>query len=83
MNIIIKNSKWKKKDIKWIFGDFDSVEDYEIIEAKEIQDLLVKIGAYKSRSECRRAGREGELPTGYNEFKASKKLYLYIWNPNG
>lgn len=45
-------------------------------------DILCKdLGIYKSTSEARRAGRIGNIPKGYSEIKASKKVILYVWNP--
>lgn len=50
--------------------------------AVDLPNLLVELGAYKSTSEARRAGREGLIPKGYTELRASKKYgTIYIWNP--
>ena len=86
MNVIIKSSKWRESDIPMIFGDNDDnvpKEEYpEVVDAKDIPDLMVKLGIYQSRSESVRAGREVKIPEGYTGmYKASKKHYLFIWNP--
>lgn len=50
--------------------------------ATHIPDLLFQLEIYKSRSEARRAGREGAIPAGYSELRASKLVpRLCIWNP--
>ena len=77
MNIIIKTSDYTKRDIEIIF------EDEPVIFMEDVTlDILCKdLGIYKSTSEARRAGRIGNIPKGYSEIKASKKVVLYVWNP--
>lgn len=77
MNIIIKTSDYTKRDIEIIF------EDEPVIFMEDVTlDILCKdLGIYKSTSEARRAGRIGNIPKGYSEIKASKKVILYVWNP--
>ena len=77
-NIVISDSPWLDSDIKTIFGD----EDVYFAESNELSTLMKELGVYKSASEARRANRHGEIPAGYShDFKASKKIRLYIWNP--
>ena len=61
-----------------VFGD----EDFLVSSQDQLPNLLVELGVYKSCSIARRAGRIGEVPTGYTELKASKKNDIYIWNPD-
>jgi hypothetical protein len=43
---------------------------------------LKEMNIFTSTSEARRAGRDGPIPQGFtNDFKASKKRRLWIWNP--
>jgi hypothetical protein len=75
MNIIITDSKWDCSD----FNLFD--EPIYFMTAKDLPNLLVKAGVYRSTSQARRAGRVGDVPKGWTELKASKKHTLWIWNP--
>lgn len=77
-NIVVKSSAWCDSDIKTIFED----EDVLFTEAVDLPSLLVELEIFKSKSQARKAGRDGAIPDGYtHEFKASKKRRLYIWNP--
>lgn len=77
-NIVINDSPWLASDIPTLFED----EDVLYVTANELSALMKEIGVYKSTSEARRANRHGDIPLGYTEFKASKKVRLYIWNPS-
>lgn len=77
-NVIVKNSAWIEQDIKSLFGD----EAVHFTEATCLSVLMKELGVFKSTSEARRAGRFGPIPEGFTfEFKASKKVMLWIWNP--
>lgn len=77
-NIVIKQSAWTDRDIELLFGD----EDVHFTEATDLPSLLKEIGVFPSTSQARRAGRVGDIPTGFTHaFKASKKRRLWIWNP--
>lgn len=79
INIIIKSDFVRKSDQDDLFGD----EKVIYIENPEtLQDLCVKLGTYKSKSQARKAGRIGDIKTGYTEYKSSKKVFLFIWNPS-
>lgn len=78
MNIVIKDSKWHSSDLQTLFGD----EEVSILEADDISRLAVIIGAYPSTSQARRAGRIGPIPPGWTEMKISKKMHIWIWNPD-
>lgn len=57
-------------------------EPFELMSATDLPDLLVQCGIYKSKSEARRAGRDGPIPPGWTQMKASKKVPVFcIWNP--
>ena len=76
-NVVIKDSPWHESDLKTLFGD----EKVYFADANEMSVLMKEMDVYASTSQARKAGRHGEIPTGYTEFKASKKRHLYIWNP--
>lgn len=77
-NLLVKESPWTFRDLDTIFGD----EHIDAIEDAYLDVLLARLGIYKSSSEARRAGRQGPIPLGYSEIKASKKDRLFIWNPS-
>ena len=77
-NVIVKNSNWKESDIETLFDD----EEVHFTEANDLSVLMKELGVFPSTSEARRAGRVGPIPEGFTEeFKASKKRRLWIWNP--
>ena len=76
-NIIVDNGNVLDSDKELIFGD----EEVITTEVMSLPNLLHTLGVYKSTSQARKAGRVGDIPTGYTEYKASKKVRLFIWNP--
>ncbi|MBF84539.1 MAG: hypothetical protein CL489_08700 [Acidobacteria bacterium] len=76
-NIIVDNGNVLDSDKELIFGD----EEVITTEVMPLPNLLHTLGVYKSTSQARKAGRVGDIPTGYTEYKASKKVRLFIWNP--
>jgi len=77
-NVIVKQSAWTESDIELLFED----EDVHFTEATDLSVLMKELGVFKSTSDARRAGRVGPIPPGFTfEFKASKKVRLWIWNP--
>ena len=82
-NVVIKSSAWREEDIPALFGDMEgNVEDVFYAESDELSALMRELGVYPSASVARRAGRVGDIPTGWTaEFKASKKRRIWIWNP--
>jgi len=77
-NVVIADSPWTKRDLEILFGD----EPCRFVTARDLPNLLVELGTYKSTGEARRAGRKGAIPIGFTDrFKASKKDTLWIWNP--
>lgn len=78
MNLIVIESKWIPSDLPTLFGD----EEVEWISNQDLSNLAVDIGAYKSTSEARRANRFGPIPSGWTEWKANKKTFVFIWNPS-
>lgn len=76
-NVVIKDSYWLESDIKVLFED----EDVYFADSTELSALMKETGVFPSSSKARNAGRHGEIPKGYTEYKASKKRRLYIWNP--
>jgi len=78
-NVVVKNSKWLESDLTTLFED----EEIHFTEHTDIPSLLVELGIFKSKSQSRQAGRQGEIEKGFTDnFKASKKRKLWIWNPN-
>jgi hypothetical protein len=78
MNVVIKNSKWTKRDLRCLFGD----EDVIFSEANNITDLVVELKLFRSKSQARAAGRVGDIPLGWTEFKGNKTTTLWVWNPD-
>lgn len=79
MNVVIGSSCWLESDLRLIFDG----EPYQIASATDLPTLMVEFGIYPSKSKAIQAGRTGEIPKGYtHQFKASKKVTMYIWNPS-
>jgi len=77
-NVVIKSSKWREEDIPLLFGD----EPVFFAESTTLQHLMKELGVFRSTSEAIRAGRTGNVPSGFTDaYKASKKRRLWIWNP--
>lgn len=76
-NIVVSSSPWRNSDLVTLFND----EAVMYCEAVDLPNLMVEVGIYPSTSKARQAGRKGNIPAGYTEFRASKKRQLYIWNP--
>ena len=77
-NMVVATSPWTKRDLDIVFPG----ESVVSIQNEPLDVLLAKAGIYKSSSEARRAGRQGPIPLGYSEIKASKRDRLFIWNPS-
>lgn len=82
-NVVIKNSAWREEDLAVLFGDLEgNVEEVIFAESDELSALMRELEIFPSASAARRAGRVGPVPPGWTEnFKASKKRRLCIWNP--
>ena len=79
INVIIRSSCHEPSDAELLF----SGEPWVFSDAKTIPELLVELGIYKTRSDCRRAGRDGPIKPGWTMMKASKAVFcLCIWNPS-
>ncbi len=76
-NVVVQGSKWKYSDLATLFDN----EPVHFTNETDISRLMVEMGIYPSTSAARRAGRQGNIPKGWTEFKASKKRFLWIWNP--
>lgn len=77
MNVVMSNSPYTHRDLELIFQG----EDVVFSSATNITDLVCELGLYKSKSQARSAGRVGEIPTGFTEYKANKTVTIWIWNP--
>ena len=77
-NVVVRHSKWQERDIELLFED----EEVHFTDATCLSVLMKEMGIFKSTSSARQAGRFGPIPKGFTfEFKASKKVRLWIWNP--
>jgi len=77
-NVVVKSSEWKESDIEQLFGD----EEVHFTDMTQLPNLLKELGIFASTSQAMQAGRRGLIPSGWtDEFKASKKRRLWIWNP--
>lgn len=77
-NVVIETSKWRQSDIELLFGD----EKVYFTTETNMPRLLKELKVFGSTSEAIRAGRKGEVLEGFTDrFKASKKRFLWIWNP--
>ena len=76
------NVVWKENllpsDIPLLFGSESVIYTNET----DLPALLVELGIYKSKSQARKAGRTGLIPSGYNEIKAGKRDFLFLWKPS-
>lgn len=78
INIIIQSENVHESDSALLFGD----EPVVLSRAKDLTDLVVELGLYKSKSQARAANRIGDLPTGWAELRGNKKTFLFLWNPS-
>lgn len=80
MNVIINNGFVQPTDQHTLF------EDEEVVVVDKpfscLSQLLKHLDVYGSTSQARKAGRYGEIPVGWGQIKASKKVELYLWNPS-
>lgn len=82
MNIVVKDSKWKESDITTLFGDWNGdVEEVKFVDDMPMPNLMVELGIFPSTSKARQANRIGDIPSGWTQYKASRKVTLWIWNP--
>lgn len=78
MNVVVKSSPWTQNDLDILYGD----EDVIFVDDVPLPNLLKELKVVKSTSEARKNGRVGDIPKGWTEYKASKKVMLWIWNPS-
>jgi hypothetical protein len=77
-NVVVRNSAWIEEDLKTLFGN----EEVHFTDCDELGVLMRELDIFPSASAARRAGRSGDIPSGWTgEYKASKKRRLWIWNP--
>ena len=78
-NIVVDNGNVRETDVATLFDD----KPVHFTKFTTIQALMKELGIFPSTSEAIRAGRVGPIPTGFtDDFKASKKRRLWIWNPD-
>jgi len=80
MNVIINNGFVQPTDQHILFED----ENVVVVEEQFscLSQLLKHLGVYGSTSQARKAGRVGDIPSGWSLIKASKKVELCLWNPS-
>lgn len=78
MNLIVKSSKWIEGDKEQLFGD----EPIKFIDDIDLSQLAFDLGAFKSKSQARKAGRVGPIPSGWTVWNANKLMRAWIWNPS-
>ena len=78
MNVVIDNGNVLETDIPTLFGD----EPVLVVKPMTLQELMVVVKAYNSKTKAIQCGRSGEIPSGFTKFKANKILTLWIWNPS-
>lgn len=76
-NIIVNGKFVLPTDAAALFED----ENVHYTDTTELSVLMKELGIYSSSSIARRSGRHGPVPSGFTEFKASKKRIIWIWNP--
>lgn len=87
MNVVIGQSETQSMLNSLFYDNSKSLETWQkedpihYSQAEDLQALMLEVGAYKTKSEAMRAGRSGPIPKGYSEYKASKKIRLWLWNP--
>lgn len=77
INVIIQNGNVQTRDREILFQD----EPVVVLEPQSLSNMLVALGVFKSNTQARQAGRIGDIPPGYSEFKGNKKVFLFVWNP--
>lgn len=78
MNVVIASSSYTHRDLELLFDN----EDVIFSNTTNITDLVCELGLYKSKSQARSAGRVGDIPTGFTEYKGNKVTTIWIWNPS-
>lgn len=67
-----------------IFGDLDGIITGPVMiypkDVKSLPKLMALAGVFRSSSEARRNGYEGEIPKGYTE-KTTGNIRYYLYNP--
>lgn len=76
-NIVVESSPWTERDLEILFES----EPVQMVPDQDISKLMKELGIYPSTSAARKAGRQGAIPPGFTEFKASKTKWIWIWNP--
>ena len=78
MNVVVEGSSYTLRDLELLFPD----EPVVLVKEMPLPSLLKLLKVYKSANQAIRAGRTGDIPKGFTELKASKKVTLWIWNPD-
>ena len=84
-NIVTSYSKWTEGELRTLFfriGEKLDMSQVHLSDSTKLEDLMLEIGAYPSKSESKRAGRLGPIPIGWTHMWANKKRQIYIWNPS-
>jgi hypothetical protein len=87
-NLAIQNEFWDPRLEDLLFGPLEGMEAVTHLQPGapiDLYDLLVSLGLFRSRGECRKNwGREGGpgFPPGFHSWRVGKlKFWLTVWNP--
>ena len=85
LNVIIDTGHVQDTDREHLFPDEEKVlvirQDNPKV--KTIFDLLLILGAFKSKSQARKNWKHGDIQPGWNEwFVGKKKRHLCTWAPS-
>jgi hypothetical protein len=96
LNVIVQSANVQETDVDLIFGPHNcqdcrgcdfcrSEEVFFMPQETDMYDLLVKLGAFPSKSQARRVWTKTgkDIPAGFSHFERIGKLrrVLTIWNP--
>lgn len=71
MNVVVGHGE----PPEWAWGSEPYVRSLD----ETLPALLCGMGIYRTRSEARRAGRDGPVPFGFTQLRASKTKTIWIW----
>ena len=83
LNVIICNGNIHPSDAPTLFPKNEPIEAF-LPEEVDIFDLLVKLGAFPSKSQARKSWKGlDKIPDGWSMFWVGKfRRILCIWNPS-
>ena len=80
LNVVVVNGFIRKQDIDSLFPPEEEL--FFCSPLTSLQDLLVKLGAFESKSQARKIFKVKTMPDGWSHFTIGKmRRELCIWNP--